>query len=302
MSGKVIAVANMKGGVGKTATVIALAEALAAHGSANKVLVIDLDAQANASICLAGDGPLAKLIQDKRTVDCFLKDYLFRRKEVDIDRYVQPFISDVGIEDRSLDISLFASSPPLRMVEIDIIYKLTQAGFSLTKIVSTLSTVIGAQLKRSRKNYDYTIVDCAPGISVLTEAFIRLADFVIIPTIPDPLSTYGLQTFCKSLWRGAQSPSSPFRKRPQASVPYVLFTRRRAVNLQTRTAEQLRSHQFIDGPPFQIFKTEIPECVAIATALGMAGKFPLYRKKWNGVVHIMESLVQETKEALNGGA
>ena len=97
-------------------------------------------------------------------------------------------------------------------------------------------------------------------------------------------------------------PSGPFRKKPQASVPYVLFTRRRAVNLQTRTAEQLRNHQFSDGPPFRIFKTEVPECVAIATALGMAGKFPLYRRKWNGVVHVMESLVQETKEALNGGA
>ena len=302
MRGRVVAVANMKGGVGKTATVIALAEALAKDDPKDRILVIDLDAQANASICLAGDSPLTKLIREQRTVDGYLKDYLFKKKDVDIGAYIRANASDVSHNGSQLDISLFAASPTLRLVEVDLIYKLTQNNYSLNKIVSNLSSLIGTQLREAKKQYGFIIVDCAPGISVLTEVIIRLVDFVIVPTIPDPLSTYGLQTFCGSIWRKPQSSSNPFRKKPQATLPYVLFTRRQSVKLQNLTVEKLRKQQSPSDPEYKIFHTEIPERVAIANALGMAGKSPSFHRKWGGVVDVMESLAHETKGVMNGAS
>jgi chromosome partitioning protein len=293
LSAKIIAIANMKGGVGKTATVVSLAEALAASGY--RTLVIDLDAQANASICIAGDSLLAALIARKATIEGFLADHLLGRKTIAFADCVRNNVSNVTHLNRQLTISLLPSSPELRHFEQRIIHDLTQRKMSWSDITNGLSALMSGQLATVRRNFDFILIDCAPGISVLTEVSIRLADLVIIPTIADFLSTFGLQTFCATLSdRGLTERVRKSRR------PRVLITRRRQVRIHTQTVEKLRNEATAQEPAFDVFRTEIPEAVAIADALSQIHRFPIFSQKWGPVVvPLLSDLVREIGDTLN---
>ncbi|MBI1204239.1 MAG: AAA family ATPase [Rhodopseudomonas sp.] len=296
MKGKVIAVANMKGGVGKTATVIGLAEALAAEGS--EVLVIDLDPQANASICLAGSKMLKELIENGHTVDGYLTDRLFRKKDdIEFADCIRTHVSNVYHLNAQLPISLLASSSELRIVERDMLYRLSKSHTDIDWFVDRLHDLLRDQLKRTRKSYDYILFDCAPGISLLTEMSIRLANLVIVPTIPDFLSTYGLQTFCSNLRTGEMAKRTTLEK---PKKPYVLVTRLRPINEHRHTVERLENEHLKDKPNFRLFETQIPERAAIAEALGKVDSWPSFSQKWKDTAGILESLSNETREALHG--
>ncbi|HEY5380347.1 MAG TPA: AAA family ATPase [Pseudolabrys sp.] len=272
--GKVIAVANMKGGVGKTATVVGLAEALAAEGA--EVLVIDLDPQANASICFAGDHELKELIENGHTIDGFLTDLLFKKKrDIEFAQCIREHISNVSHLGDQLPVSLLASSSELRIVERELLFRLNRSKTDLNWFIEKLHEIIKDQLRRTRKNYDYVLIDCAPGISLLTEVSIRLANLVIVPTIPDFLSTYGLQTFCSNLWTGEIARESVLDK---PKKPHVLVTRRRPINEHANTIERLQNERLKSRPNFHLFETEVPERAAIATALAKSMPGPPSRR------------------------
>ena len=139
MMRKIMAVANMKGGVGKTTTVIALSETLASLGK--KVLVIDLDPQANASVCLAGDQELRRLIEEGRTIDSFVEDFMYEHEDKHLDQYIKSQVSVVTHKTNPLNLSLLASSPTLRTLERTLFFTLTREKLLLEESVESAKMI-----------------------------------------------------------------------------------------------------------------------------------------------------------------
>ena len=152
-----------------------------------------------------------------------------------------------------------------------------------------------AELEALRDAYHFVIIDCAPGISAVTEASIRLADLVLVPTIPDFLSTYGLKAFCHTLWRDDDA-EAQFRPRRR---PAVIATRRRPINEHTRFLERIQSEAESPERPFDLFKTVISESAAVAEGLKPASDGVPFTRKWSQpVVTCFGSLTREVMEAL----
>lgn len=296
-AGKFIAVANMKGGVGKTTTVVALADGLAAEDLDKSVLVIDLDPQASASVCIAGDADLRRLIDEDRTVESYLEATLIRHEKPSLAELVRRRISSVTHQGEQLDVSLLPCGPELRTVERELLYNLTAGGMSMNAIDGKIWQLFSKEVAQLRKQFDYIIFDCAPGISPVTEAAIRMADLVVVPTIPDHLSVYGLNAFHGSLW--VQKPKTALSK--PRSRPHILVSRLQNTRQHNDVMRDLVSRIQEGGSDYALIEVQVPQSAALAEAMTKAGALTMAQKYTSPLIaQMIMPLVHEIKGLLNG--
>lgn len=174
--GKVIAIANQKGGVGKTTTAINLAASLAVLEK--KVLIIDADPQANTTSGLN----FSPDNDEKRTL------YEALIGEIDI--------TDTLIQTEMERLHMIPSHINLVGAEIELL--------NFEDRESVLKRII----EPIRDNYDYIIIDCSPSLGIITINSLTAADSVMIPVQPEFFALEGLGKLLQTI-RLVQSESNP---------------------------------------------------------------------------------------------
>jgi len=154
---KIIAIANNKGGVGKSTTTANLGAALALNGK--KVLVIDTDPQANLTASL--------LDVDENPVDVSIYDAITG-------------VSALPIHKVSDNLDIVPADIALAAAEIDLVNRRARE-FVLKKLISPQ---VG--------NYDYILIDCAPSLGLITLNVLTMSDSVLIPLTAEALPMRGL--------------------------------------------------------------------------------------------------------------
>ena len=221
---RIYTLVNQKGGVGKTTTTINLGAYLAAFGQ--RVLLVDLDPQANATSCLGIDKHNIK----SGTYEAITSGQL---------------AADSILHNKQFKLSLLPSAPALAGAEVELVNELARE----TRLKQALAPV--------KDRYDYILIDCPPSLGLLTlNGMVAAQDGLIIPVQCEYLALEGLGMLLDTIERVRKALFPKLRIR---GVLLTMYDNR--TNLAQEVVEEVRKH-FKD----QVFKAIIPRSVRLAEA------------------------------------
>lgn len=277
---RVISLINLKGGVAKTTTTVALAETLAAHFG-KRILVVDLDPQTNATVMLIGETRWKAINKKGRTLATLFKDALEPQNgSFDIDKSLRSKVSDVQGAEK---VDLLPSSLDL----IDVQDRLASAPTGQFYAVTPID-LLRLAVKSKLDDYDLVLVDCPPNLGIITLNGLRISEGYIIPTVPDVLSTYGIPQIIKRV-------SSFSREIAEDVEPLGIVITKYQENSTTHknVSKNLRN----DGDP-PVFQTVIRQANQIAAAAEFHSSRRTLKQKY-GYGDLAERYIDLAKELLD---
>ena len=276
----VISTINLKGGVGKTTTTVAIAEMLSGEFH-KRVLLVDLDPQTNATSMLIGDERWGEINQEGRTLAKLFSDALLEPEERSFD-VKATLIRETSRVDAVRSLSLLPSSLDMIGVQ-DRLGSMSSGRFYAENPTDILRRAVTPILSE----FDIVVVDCPPNLGIITLNGLRLSQAYIIPTIPDILSTYGIPQIVRRVHEFSETIAQPIAP---LGVIVTKYRKQSTVHhAQLRVLEERR-----DAP---LFETRIPEGNAFADAASPRPVSTL-RQKWGR--EGFEAYRSLTREILEG--
>jgi cellulose biosynthesis protein BcsQ len=283
-----LAIANRKGGVGKSSVSVMLAYALSVWGG-KRVLVIDVDSQCNASMILLGGRGWRDARNARRTIADYFTDF-FKGRDASPSQYLVSGVGDVtDSAGRHPPLDLLTGSLMLDDVQGD--FFLDMAGNSMVSDVMTgLRGRFESLLRRCEASYDVVILDCAPGLSFATLAAISTADRVIVPFRPDYVSLMAIDRVALIIERVAnfeQLAAIPLSKRRYACLPNYV---------RPNGAERLLIEEA--GLTHPLMSVALAQRDGIANAFDWSPERCTLEAKYTDAIPDLRRLYQEVAEAM----
>ncbi len=263
--GYVISTANMKGGVGKTTLTVNLATCLAKnHGK--RVLVLDLDTQISATLSLMSPIEFAKLRKKRRTLRYLIDDIVKspNREKLSIQEIIQPSLNNLsGLDLLPGDIDLYDEFIVSQMLHQQAV-SLGENNFEA--IWNRFERVLlGKILEPVRNEYDFILLDCAPGYNLLTRSALATSDFYVLPAKPEPLSVVGIQLLERRIAQLKESHEN--EANINIKMLGIVFTMSNSNMLTGRYYKQVINRVYQDYGAEKICQTQIPVDVNVAKAV-----------------------------------
>ncbi len=258
---RVLALANQKGGVGKTTTAINLGTALAAIGE--RVLTVDLDPQGNASTGLG----FPRHLRRATTYDVLMQEKT---------------LLEAALPSRVPGLDLAPADPDLSGIELELGHAAGRS-FRLRDALSGL--------KATSSRYSYVLIDCPPSLNLLTVNALAAADAVLVPLQCEFFALEGLSQLMRTveMVRGSLNPRLQLQ-----GIVLTMYDRRNSLSLQV--AQDVRAH-FGE----KVYATVIPRNVRVSEAPSFGKPVLIYDLGCAGsqaYIHLAREVVARERAAM----